>query len=146
MEPRAASYRTLAALCYLPPVAVAILVSAPLRAVRHLRFHALQSLALMGIGLGGAILLGWAGAIVGRLPWVGLFLLGASGLAITGWMLAALGVAVHGATLAYQGRTTRLPVIDRPLRRWDRRLEKRWGAGLEQEERRVRRRGAPPSR
>ncbi|MBO9541965.1 hypothetical protein J7643_15360 [bacterium] len=143
MEPRAASYRTLAALGYLPPVAIAVLLMPSYRGVRHLRFHALQSLALLLGAIGGAVLLGWAGAILGRLPFLGLFLLGISGLAISLWMVGALGVAVYAAVMAYQGRTTRLPLLDRQLRRLDRHLERRWSTpelGGEVVEKRVRRR------
>lgn len=130
MEPRAASFRTLAALGYLPPVAIAILVMPGYRVVRHLRFHALQSLSLLALSMLGAMGIGWAGAILGGLPFVGFFLLWLSGLCISLWMTLALGVAVYAAVLAYQGRTTHLPLLDRHLRRLDRRLEQRWGAAL----------------
>ncbi|HEY9899423.1 MAG TPA: hypothetical protein V6D00_09600 [Pantanalinema sp.] len=143
MEPRAASYRTLAALAYLPPVAIAVLLAPAYRAVRHLRFHAIQSLALTALGLGGAMALGWGGAILGGLPFLGFFLLGLTGLAISLWMIGGLGLSVYAAVMAYQGNTTRLPLLDRHLRRLDRRLERRWAAaGLEGEalEQRVRRR------
>lgn len=143
MEPRAASYRTLAALGYLPPVAIAILAMPTYRVVRHLRFHALQSLALLALSIVGSVLLGWGGAILGNLPFVGFFLLGLSGLAISLWMLGALGLAVYAAVLAYQGRATHLPFLDRYLRRLDRRIERRWGAAelaIEAPEKRARRR------
>lgn len=124
-QPRAASYRVLAALSYLPPVAVGVLVMPEYRAVRHLRFHALQSLCLMALSFGGAMLIGWLGALLGNLPWMGFFLLSLSGLLISLWMMALLGVSVRAALLAYEGKTTRLWQLDRYVRRLDRWVEKR---------------------
>ncbi len=126
MEPRAASYRVLAALSYLPPVAVGVLVMAEYRSVRHLRFHALQSLALMVLSFGGAMLIGWLGTLFGNLPWLGFFLSAFLGLAISLWMMLMLGVSVYGAVTAYQGKSTRLWLLDRYVRRLDRWAEKRF--------------------
>ena len=124
MEPRAATVRVLSSLGYLPPVAIALLLMPRYRIVRHVRFHALQSLMLMGFMIGGAILLAWSGAILGNLPGIGFMLLSLCGLAISLWMLLMLGYAVYGAIAAYQGRTTRIPGVSRLLRVWERSLEK----------------------
>lgn len=128
LQPRAASYRVLAALSYLPPMALGVLVMPEYRAVRYLRFHALQSLCLVALSFGGAMLLGWLGALLGNLPWLGFFLSALSGLAISLWMLALLGVSVYAAVMAHQGKTTHLWAIDRQVRRLDRWTEKRLAA------------------
>jgi uncharacterized membrane protein len=125
MEPRSTSYRILSALGYLPPVAIALLCSREFRPVKHLRFHALQSLVLMVLSILGAAGIGYLGSILGALPWIGFFLLSVTGLAISLWMVTMLGFAVYGALLAYQGKTTHLPVLDREIRRLDRALERR---------------------
>lgn len=143
MEPRAASYRVLAALSYLPPIAVGVLVMPEYRAVRHLRFHALQSLFLVALSFGGAMLIGWLGALLGNLPWLGFLLLSFSGLFISLWMLGLVGVAIYAAVRGYQGKTTRLWGMDRSVRRLDRWVERRFG-GLEEPPRRRRRTGRNP--
>lgn len=125
MEPRAASIRILSALGYLLPVAVALLLAPNYRAIRHVRFHALQSMALVLLTVGGAVVIGWVGALLGNLPGIGFVLLGLTGVVITLWMLLMLGCSVYGAIAAYQGRTTHLPVLDRYLRKLDLRLERR---------------------
>jgi len=125
-QPRAASYRVLAALSYLPPIAVGVLAMPEYRAVRHLRFHALQSLLLMAASFGGAMLIGWLGALLGNLPWIGFFLLSFSGLVISIWMLTMVGLAVYAAIMAYQGKTTRFWGLDRSVRRLERWVEKRY--------------------
>lgn len=125
-QPRAASYRVLAALSYMPPIAVGVLVMPDYRAVRHLRVHALQSLLLMALSFGGAMLIGWLGALLGNLPWLGFFLLSFSGLLISGWMMALLGLSIYSAVLAHQGKTSRLWGLDRYVRRLDRWVERRF--------------------
>lgn len=127
MEPRAASYRVLAGLSYLPPIAVGVLATEAYRTVRHLRFHALQSLCLMALTFGGAMVIGWLGMLLGNLPWLGFFLSAFLGLAISFWMMLLLGVSVYAAVVAYQGKSTRLWVLDRYVRRLDRWAEKRFG-------------------
>ncbi|HEY9855774.1 MAG TPA: hypothetical protein V6D05_08575 [Stenomitos sp.] len=126
LQPRAASYRVLAALCYLPPVAVGVLVMPEYRGIRHLRYHALQSLLLVAASFGGAMLIGWLGALLGNLPWLGFFLLSFSGLLISIWMLGMVGLAVYAAVMAYQGKSTRFWGVDRYVRRLDRWVEKRF--------------------
>lgn len=143
MEPRAASFRILSALGYLPPVALALLFSRAYRPVRHVRFHALQSLALMALSVFGSFGIGTLGAILGNVPVVGFFLLTATGLLISLWMLAMLGGAVYGALYAYQGKTTHLLMLDRPLRKVDRWLEARLNPLAEAPKRRRRARARP---
>lgn len=123
MEPRAASIRVLSALGYLPPVAIALLLMPGYRSIRHVRLHAMKSLALMAFFVGGAVLISWAGAILGSMTGGGFLVLSVSGLAISLWMLLMLGFSLHGAIAAYQGRATRLPWIERALRNLDRMAE-----------------------
>lgn len=124
-QPRAASYRVLAALSYLPPIAVGVLVMPDYRSVRYLRFHAVQSLFFMALSFGGAMLIGWLGTLFGNLPWIGFFLLSLSGLLISGWMVALLGLSVYAAVQAYQGKTSRFWGLDRYVRQVDRWVERR---------------------
>lgn len=146
LQPRAASYRVLAALSYLAPMAVGVLVMPEYRMVRHLRFHALQSLCLAALSVAGAMLIGWLGALLGNVPGLGFFLLSLSGLAISLWMMILLGVAVYAAVLAYQGKTTRLPGLDRHVRRLDRWVEKRLAPAPGIPEDPPKRRRRPPAR
>lgn len=125
MEPRAASIRILSCLGYLPPVAIFLLLAPEYRSIRHVRFHSLQSVVLMLLAMGGAVFIGWVGAGLGKLPGIGFVLLSLSGVGITLWMLLMLGCSIYGAITAYQGRSTHLPGLDRPLRKLDYLLERR---------------------
>lgn len=121
--PQAAPYRTLASLSYLFPVAVAMLLLPQYRAIRLLRYHAVQSIALTALTTLLSFALGLAGTLLGPIPMVGMTVLLATGLGISGVMLVGLGLATYGAVLAYDGRVTRIPVLDRWVRRWERSLE-----------------------
>ena len=121
--PQAAPYRTLASLCYLFPVAVALLLLPQFRAIRLLRYHAVQAIALAVLTALGAFALGLLGTLLGSLPWVGMTVLLGTGLGISAVMIAGWGLAVYAAVLAYDGRLTRIPVLDRWVRRWERQLE-----------------------
>lgn len=117
--PQAAPYRAIASLCYLVPVAVGVLLLPQFRPIRLLRFHAIQSLLLCGVTVGGMIVLGIVGTVLGPLPRVGMGILLLTGLGISGVLLGGVGVATVAAVVAYDGRTTRLPVLDRWVRRWE---------------------------
>lgn len=121
--PQAAPYRALASLCYLFPVAVAMLLLPQFRNVRLLRYHAIQSIALTALTTLLTFALGLLGTLLGPLPAVGITILLMTGLGISAIMLIGLGLATYAAVLAYDGRFTRLPVLDRWVRRWERRLE-----------------------
>ncbi len=121
--PQAAPYRAFASLSYLFPVAVAVLLLPQFRSIRLLRFHAVQSVAITALTTTLSIALGLAGTLLGPLPWVGMTVLLGTGLGISGVMLGGLGLATYAAVLAYDGRLTRIPVLDRWVRRWERRLE-----------------------
>lgn len=121
--PQAGPYRTLASLCYLVPVAVAILLMPQYRAVRLLRFHGVQSIALTVLTTSLMIALGLVGTLLGPIPRLGITVLLLSGLGISLVMLGGLGLATYAAVLAYDGRLTRIPVLDRWVRRWERKLE-----------------------
>lgn len=121
--PQAAPYRTIASLSYLFPVAVAVLLLPQYRSIRLLRYHAVQSIALAALTTLGSVALGILGTILGPLPWIGMTVLLGTGLGISLLMLLGLGLATYGAVLAYDGRFTRLPGLDRWIRRWEKRLE-----------------------
>ncbi len=121
--PQAAPYRTLASLSYLVPVAVVMLLLPQYRAVRLLRYHAVQSVALTVLTTFLIVALGILGTLLGPIPRVGMTVLLMTGLGISAVMLASLGVTAYAAVLAYDGRVTRLPVLDRWVRRWERQLE-----------------------
>lgn len=121
--PQAAPYRTLASLSYLFPVAVALLLLPQFRSIRLLRFHAVQAIALTLLTALAAFALGLLGTLLGPLPWLGMTVLLVTGLGISAVMLLGWGLAIYAAVLAYDGRLTKLPVLDRHVRRWERRLE-----------------------
>ncbi len=121
--PQAAPYRTLASLCYLFPVAVALLLMPQFRSVRLLRYHAVQSVALTALTLLASVALGVLGTILGALPWIGMTVLLATGLGISAVMIIGPGLATYAAVLAYDGRLTRIPLLDRWVRRWERMID-----------------------
>lgn len=121
--PQAAPYRALASLSYLTPVAVVLLLLPQYRAVRLLRYHSVQSLALSGLTVALIVALGLLGTLLGPIPRIGMPILLLTGIGISLVMLGAFGVAAYAAVLAYDGRLTRLPVLDRWVRRWERQLE-----------------------
>lgn len=121
--PQAAPYRAIASLSYLVPVAIGVLLLPQYRAIRLLRFHAIQSLALFGLTTVLMIALGIVGTLLGPLPWLGIWILMGTGLGISGGILAGVGVAIYAAVVAYDGRTTHFPLLDRWVRRWEKALE-----------------------
>lgn len=122
MIPRSTSARALACLAYLPPVALVLLVSPEHRGIKLIRQHSLQSLILSVGSLLGAVLLGWGGTLLGALPGVGLFMLSATGLLISLWMLAMLGLAIVGAIAGYQGKYLRIGGISALVKNLERKL------------------------
>lgn len=122
-EPRSDSVRTMACLAYLPPIAVGLLIAPDYRNARFVRRHAVASLLLSAAGLSGAVLLSWIALLLGKLPWVGFWLLSASGLVISLWLMAAVGLAVAGALAAYQGKAARLAGLEGALRALERGIE-----------------------
>jgi Predicted membrane protein len=121
--PQAAPYRALASLCYLFPVAVAMLLLPQYRAVRLLRYHAVQSIALTALSTVFTVALSLVGTLLGPLPVVGITILLGAGLGMSGVIVVGLGLATYAAVLAYDGRLTRIPLLDRWVRRWERMLE-----------------------
>ncbi|MNK62430.1 hypothetical protein D3C87_816100 [compost metagenome] len=121
--PQAAPYRALASLCYLFPVAVAMLLLPQYRAVRLLRYHAVQSIALTALSTTFTLALSLVGTLLGPLPGVGITILLGTGLGMSGVIVVGLGLATYAAVLAYDGRLTRIPLLDRWVRRWERTLE-----------------------
>lgn len=121
--PQAAPYRTLASLSYLFPVAVALLLLPQFRAVRLLRYHAVQAIALTLLTALATFALGLLGTLLGPLPGIGMTVLLTTGLGISALMLLGWSLAIYAAVIAYDGRLTRLPWLDRHVRRWERRLE-----------------------
>jgi predicted membrane channel-forming protein YqfA (hemolysin III family) len=135
-EPRSASYRVLASLCYLPPVAIAVLLTPSYRPVRHLRVHATTSLVLMGLGWGGAIGIGLLASWLGAIPGVGFALLTLFGALLSLWLIAVGGVAIAAAVAGYQGRAPRVVGLEAVMKRLDRWIEVRFVQPLGQVPRR----------
>lgn len=108
-QPRSDEVRLLAALAYVPLVAVFLLFAKKGQEVRLVRFHAIQALALGGLLLVGLLAVSVGSGLLGLLPVLGLWLNVVLGLVIVGMLLLAVGISFHGAWTAYQGAYTRFP-------------------------------------
>lgn len=131
MTPRSAPYRALAAMCYLLPVAVLMIILPSYREVRLLRIHAIQSMLLATLSVAGTVAIALSGTVLGRLPWVGMSVLMLTGLLICIWILLVVAYASAAAVAAYQGKSLRIPFVDRWVRHWNREMESRIPAATE---------------
>ena len=125
-RPQSPGYRILACLCYLPPVAIAILLQKQYQSIRLLRFHAVQSLTLFVATLALCVLVGFVSSILGNIPFVGMGILMMTGLGISALMVGGVSVATYAAIVAYDGRLTRLPIVNRQVRQLEKAFEQRF--------------------
>ncbi len=121
MNPRSEEARLMACLGYVPPVAIALLARTRWREIRLVRQHAEQALGLQSLWAIGSVMLAWLGTWSGS--WLGFGWLALTGVAISAWLLAGVGIGIWASLEAHDGREAR-------LRAWVvRQAGKRRGAG-----------------
>jgi len=96
----------MACLGYVPPVAIALMARRRWREVRLVRRHAEQALVLQGLWALGSVALAWFGTWMGS--WLGWGWLALTGLGISGWLLAGVGIGIWSSMEAHDGREPRL--------------------------------------